>query len=168
MGDKGIAVVSTAARCRSFSHAATAAITLILSLSLGGCGGGLPSIDTEQFKISAAMDANADAPVAVDLVFTMDEDALAAVSNLASAQWFKDKSQIMLALPTGLRVHSFELSPQRSVQYEVDSGEDEDEAVGAFIFAAYPTPGTHRARVDRLESPVVRLGRSAFSVEAGQ
>lgn len=166
MGDEGIAVVSTAARCRSFSHAATAAITLILGLSLGGCGGGLPSIDTEQFKISAAMDANADAPVAVDLVFAMDEDALAAVSNLASAQWFKDKSQIMLALPTGLRVHSFELSPQRSVQYKVNG--DEDDAVGAFIFAAYPTPGTHRARVDRMENPVVRLGRSAFSVEAGQ
>ncbi len=139
---------------------------MILSLSLGGCGGGLPSIDTEQFKISAAMDANADAPVAVDLVFALDEDALAAVSNLASAQWFKDKSQIMLALPAGLLVHSFELSPQRSVQYEVDG--DEEDAVGAFIFAAYPTPGTHRARVDRLESPVVRLGRSAFSVEAGQ
>lgn len=166
MGYKGIAVVLTAALCRSFSRAATAAITLILSLALGGCGGGLPTIDTEQLKISAAMDANADAPVAVDLVFAMDEDALAAVSNLASAQWFKDKSQIMLALPTGLTVRSFELSPQRSVQYAVRR--DEDKAVGAFVFAAYPTPGTHRARIDRLENPVVRLGRSAFSVEAGQ
>ncbi|MBJ7416016.1 MAG: hypothetical protein JHC88_11315 [Niveispirillum sp.] len=117
-------------------------------------------------KISAAMDANADAPVAVDLVFAMDEDALAAVSNLASAQWFKDKSQIMLALPTGLRVQSFELSPQRSVQYEIRR--NEEDAVGAFVFAAYPTPGTHRARIDRLKSPVIRLGRSAFSVEAGQ
>lgn len=165
MGDKGIAVVLTAARCRSFSHAATAAIILILGLALSGCSSGLPTIDTQQVKISAAMDANADAPVAVDLVFAMDEDALAAVSNLASAQWFKDKSQIVLALPTGVRVRSFELSPQRNLQYTITR--DEEKAVGAFVFAAYPTPGTHRARIDRLKNPVARLGRSAFSVETG-
>lgn len=143
-----------------------AAVLSILSVSLGGCGGGLPTVDTKQLKISAAIDANADAPVAVDLVFAMDEDALAAVSNLASAQWFRDRAQIRLALPTGLLVRSFELAPQRSIEYRLAGGEKD--AVGAFVFAAYSTPGTHRARVDRLASPVVRLGRSAFAVEAGQ
>lgn len=142
-----------------------AAALSILTVSLGGCGG-LPSVDTRQLKLSAAIDANADAPVAVDLVFAMDEDALAAVSNLASAQWFRDRSQIRLALPTSLLVKSFELAPQRSVDYRLTG--DEKDAVGAFIFAAYSTPGTHRARVDRLESAVVRLGRTAFAVEAGQ
>lgn len=151
---------------RSSFRAATAAILAILSFTLYGCGSDLPSIDTRQLKISAALDANADSPVAVDLVFAMDADALAAVAALPAAQWFKDKSQITLAQPTGFKVKSFELAPQRNVQYEVDG--EEDEAVGIFVFAGYAAPGTHRARVDRIKQPVIRLGRTAFSVEPGQ
>lgn len=143
-----------------------AAILTILGFSLGGCGSDLPSIDTEQLKLSASIDANADSPVAVDLVFAMDADALASVSNLAAAQWFRDRQQLTLAQPTGLRVRSFELAPLRSVQYAVV--DDEEDAVGIFVFAAYTAPGTHRARVDRLENPVIRLGRTAFSVEPGK
>lgn len=106
-----------------------------------------------------------DSPVAVDLVFVMDADALQGVANLSAAQWFKDKGQLLLAYPTGLRVRSFELVPRRSLAYPLASA---DEGVAALVFAHYPTPGTHRARVDRLKSVNVRLGRNAFTIESGQ
>lgn len=133
---------------------------------LPACGSDLPRVDTERIQLTAAPDANLDSPVAVDLVFVLEGDALQGVSNLASGQWFKDKSQLTLAYPTSLRAHSFELVPHRSVTYDVED-EDED-AVAAFIFANYSSPGTHRARVDRLENVVVRLGRNSFTIEPGQ
>lgn len=115
--------------------------------------------------MSAAPEANMDSPVAVDLVFTLDADALNGVANLSAGQWFKDKGQLQLAYPTGLSVRSFELVPRRAVAYDL-TATDQD-GVAAFIFANYPTPGAHRARVDRLKSVNLRLGRNAFTIEPG-
>lgn len=134
-------------------------------LLLPACGSDLPRVDTERIQLTAAPDANLDSPVAVDLVFVLEADALQGVSDLAAGQWFKDRSQLMLAYPTALRVRSFELVPHRSMNYALKD-EDED-AVGAFIFANYASPGTHRARIDRLENVVVRLGRNSFTIEPG-
>jgi type VI secretion system protein len=138
----------------------------LLALSLlPACGSDLPHVDTRRIEMSAAPEANMDSPVAVDLVFALDADALTGVANLSAGQWFKDKGQLLLAYPTGLKVRSFELVPRRSVAYDLTTADEQ--GVGALIFANYPTPGTHRARVDRLKSVNLRLGRNAFTIEPG-
>lgn len=115
--------------------------------------------------MAAAPEANMDSPVAVDLVFILDGEALAGIANLSAGQWFRDKGQLTLAYPTGLRVHSFELVPRRTLSYTLAS--KDEEAIAALVFANYASPGTHRARVDRLKSVNLRLGRNAFTIEAG-
>jgi len=106
-----------------------------------------------------------DSPVAVDLVFALDADALSGVANLSAGQWFRDKGQLLLAYPTGLKVRSFELVPRRSVAYDLTAADEK--GIASLVFANYPTPGTHRARVDRLKSVNLRLGRNAFTIETG-
>jgi type VI secretion system protein len=140
---------------------------LLLALSLlPACGSDLPHVDTRRIELSATPEANMDSPVAVDLVFALDADALNGVVGLSAGQWFKEKGQLLLAYPTGLKVRSFELVPRRSVAYDLTS--TDEEGVAALIFANYPTPGTHRARVDRLKSVNLRLGRNTFTIESGQ
>ena len=134
-------------------------------LLLSGCVSELPRIDTGRVQMSAAPEANMDSPVAVDLVFILEGDAVAGIANLSAGQWFRDKEQLMLAYPTGLRVQSFELVPRRSITYALTS--KDEEGVAALIFANYASPGTHRARVDRLKSVNLRLGRNTFTIEPG-
>lgn len=136
---------------------------VIAVLVLTGCGSDLPTIETEQLRIIASPAANADSPVAVDLVFALDADALGTVSALPAAQWFKERDQLRLAFPSALRIVSFEVVPHHSVSHEVT--DDEEDAVGAFVFANFASPGTHRARVDQLEELTIRLGETAFTVE---
>lgn len=146
-------------------HAWARLVVAAALLFLPGCGSDLPRIDTVRVQMAAAPEANMDSPVAVDLVFIMDGEALAGIANLSAGQWFRDKGQLTLAYPTGVRVKSFELVPRRTITYDLTS-KDED-GVAALIFANYATPGTHRARVDRLKSVNLRLGRNAFTIEAG-
>jgi type VI secretion system protein len=144
---------------------ATLGSAVATSLLLAGCSTSDPRIKTETIAFEVAPNANADNAVAVDLVLVYETPLLASFTDLASTAWFRNRDQLKLANPTGIEVHSFEVMPgQRGPRYSV-SGRGE-EAVGAFLFASYETPGPHRARIDGLPDVLLRLGEKDFSVAA--
>ncbi len=140
------------------------AVGLLLAL-LTGCSSGpdIPEIETRALDLTITPDANQDNAIAVDLVLVFDIALVDQVGGIDAATWFMTRDQILLANPTGFEVQSFELIPgQPRVPVEVgDRGED---AVGAFLFASYMSPGPHRARIDTLRDVVVELGRETFTV----
>ncbi|MFM2045605.1 MAG: hypothetical protein RLY86_4181 [Pseudomonadota bacterium] len=155
-----------AERRRSILGVGVAASALLL---LSACGHDLPTIDTETVRIAAAAGANADSPVKVALVFALDADAMQTVSTLSAADWFRDANDpndIVRAHPAGFRVSTYEVAPLHSATHAVT--DEEEEAVAAFVFARYQGPGTHRARIDRLESPTIRLGPTFFTIDSAE
>lgn len=133
-------------------------------LALAGCAADT-RIKTRSIAIDVAPNANADNALAVDVVLIHDAALLASVGEMPSTNWFKNRAQLMLANPTGMEVQSFEVIPgQKGPRYTV-TGRGND-ALGAFVFADYGTPGVHRARVDGLPTVLLRLGEKDFAVAA--
>lgn len=101
--------------------------------------------------------------MAADLVLVFDLGLISQVSELTAATWFKTRDQIALANPTGLDVQSFEFIPgQPRTHIEID-GHGRD-AVAAFLFAGYASPGPHRSRIDGIPAALIRLGGKDFAV----
>ncbi|MBP2233059.1 type VI secretion system protein [Azospirillum agricola] len=137
----------------------------VLAATLVGCSLTDSRIKTRTLDIEVAPNANADNAVAVDLVLVYDTTLLPAFADMAAAVWFKTRDQLRLANPTGLEVQSFEVVPgQKGPRYAVE-GRGGD-ALGAFVFANYDTPGPHRARIDGLPAVLLRLGEKDFAVAA--
>ncbi len=136
------------------------AVSVLFALS--GCGTD-SRIKTETIAIDVAPNANADNAVAVDLVLIHDPTLLPSFGEMPAANWFKNRDQLKLANPTGIEVQSFEVVPgQRGPRYGV-RGRGAD-ALGAFVFANYDTPGPHRARIDGIPAVLLRLGEKDFTV----
>lgn len=134
-------------------------------LLLAGCSTSDPRIKTESIQFVVASNANADNAVAVDLVLVYDTPLLASFLDLPAATWFRNRDQLRLANPTGIEVQSFEVMPGQRGPQHVITGRGGD-AVGAFLFASYDTPGPHRARIDGLPTVLLRLGEKDFAVSA--
>lgn len=155
-----------AERRRSILRAGLAATALLL---VSACGHDLPTIDTETIRIVAAPGANGDSPVKVALVFALDADAMQTAASLSAADWFRDANdpnEYVRAHPAGFRVATYEVAPLHSATHPVTDAEED--AVAAFVFARFQGPGAHRARIDRLESPTVRLGPSFFTIDTAE
>ena len=136
--------------------------------ALAACSSGPETIKTETIDLQVGPHANDDNAVAVDLVLVFDPGLVAPVAELTAATWFTTRDQVRLANPTGLEVQSFELIPgQPDTHVEIDDvGERGSDAVAAFLFAGYGTPGPHRARIDGMPAVLLRLGGKDFAVSA--
>lgn len=137
---------------------------VLLALTLSGCGTD-SRIKTQSLDMEVAANANADNALAVDLVLVYDTTLIPAFAGMTSADWFKNREPMKLANPTGIEVQTFEVIPgQRGPRYLI-SGRGND-ALGAFVFAGYDTPGPHRARIDGMPAVLLRLGEKDFAVAA--
>lgn len=137
-------------------------LAVVLALALAACGTD-SRIRTQTLDMEVAANANADNALAVDLVLVYDTTLIPSFAELTSANWFKNRDQLKLANPTGIEVQSFEVIPgQKGPRYKV-SGRGND-ALGAFVFAGYDTPGPHRARIDGMPAVLLRLGEKDFAV----
>lgn len=143
----------------------TVGVVLASVVLLAGCSTSEPRIKTETIQFVVAPNANADNAVAVDLVLVHETPLLASFLDLASAAWFRNRDQLKLANPTGIEVLSFEVMPGQRGPQHIISGRGAN-AVGAFLFASYDTPGPHRARIDGLPTVLLRLGEKDFTVSA--
>lgn len=136
----------------------------LAAVLLAACGTD-SRIKTQTVDLDVASNANADNALAVDLVLVYDTTLVPSFAELTSANWFKNRDQLKLANPTGIEVQSFEVMPgQKGPRYRV--GGRGNDALGAFVFASYDTPGPHRARVDGIPAVLLRLGEKDFSVAA--
>jgi len=150
-------------RVRTSCAAILAAASLgLAALAVSGCASD-PKISVSSLEISPEADANLNNPVALDLVLVFEKDALGQVSSMTAGQWREQRDQLALAFPTGLKVVPFEVAPgQQLLRYSLSSSERN--AIGAFVFADYATPGAHRSRVDRFAAIDVKLGQRDFTV----
>jgi type VI secretion system protein len=140
-------------------------LVLVLASVLTACGGLFQSSDTARVRFDIAADANANAPVAVDVVAVKDAALLDALLKLPAGQWFAQRSQMRLDYPTGFTSWSWELVPGQTVP-ETDVSDATGDAYGVLVFASYRTPGDHRARVGALTDVVIALQRDGFVVTA--
>lgn len=157
----GIAKTPPARRVRP-AVAVNAVAAVLTALALAACAADT-RIKTRTVDMDVAPNANADNALAVDLVLVYDTTLLASFAELTSANWFKNRDQMRLANPSGIEVQTFEVIPgQKGPRYKV-AGRGND-ALGAFVFAGYDTPGPHRARIDGLPAVLLRLGEKDFTV----
>lgn len=174
------------ARHRSLPRAVLA---LLLAGGLSGCGtvGGVANVLASSaanamtppaaptylrwrgLRIVADADANANTPVALDLVFVRDKPTLDALLALPAGRWFATRNEWLRSHPGALTVRSLELVPRQALRLsERDLGSPL--VAGVLLFADYTAPGEHRARLPDLTQPteggLVRLSARGFSVTA--
>lgn len=145
------------------SRARRAAVGVLAGLALAGClpfGGG--GVKLRGYALWSGAEANDRSPVAVDVVVVTDRALVEPVSKLAAAQWFDTRGQLLLDHPRGLQVTSLEPVPGQRLPWRRVRWRGK--AVAAFVFAAYPTPGSHRVRVDPFPWVVIHLTADSLAV----
>ena len=146
---------------------ARAALALAIAAACAGCFLPIPFLPHSPVKlrgyaVSAAQSANDRSPVAVDLVIVTDETLVKPVSKLTAADWFAGKGQLLLDNPRGLAVTSMEPVPGQALPYQRLRWKGTAQA--AFVFAAYPSKGDHRVRVDPYPWIAIQLTDDSMAV----
>ena len=153
-------------------HLRPAAIPLVLMaglLTASGCAylsdavfG--PEVAIKQLSIQAVPGANDDSPTAVDVVLLYDSTLTDRFLQLTAAQWFDQRSQLILDFPDSIQVFSWEVVPGQTLS---NLGVNRRSGTTAgFVFARYATVAPNRLRLTNQSSVEVRLMRESFSLVA--
>ncbi len=137
-------------------------ITLLCGGVLAACG--LlddKAIRSRVIEFEVAPRANQDSPIAVDIVYVFNPQLVSQLSGMSAHDWFLQRDQTRQAFPTDFDLTSFEVVPGQKGPIEQVSPQARN-AIAAFIFADYASPGTHRARIDGLEHVFLQLGDKDF------
>jgi type VI secretion system protein len=142
---------------------AGAAVILAVVVALSGCGsfarpGG---IKTGEIIVTAALDANENSPVAVDVVLVYDPAVIEKLVSLPAATWFAEREQFLRDAPDGIDVLRHEIVPGTTQTITV-SNVQRLKASGAVIFVNYLNDGEHRLRIDALETVRLQLLKEKF------
>lgn len=150
-------------------------LALCLSL-LGGCGTVNSVMNLIGFKgtrlawkevlIDASEGANQNSPVAIDIVFALDEASIDRLTALTASKWFSTRADLLRTFPGTVSYKSWELTPGQTLRLP-GSTFGSPNVVAVFVFADYLAPGEHRVRVEQLQNGIiVQLGAKGFSVGA--
>lgn len=150
-------------------------LALCLGL-LGGCGTVNSVMNLIGFKgtrlawkevvIDAAEGANQNSPVAIDIVFALDEASIDRLTALTASKWFSTRADLIRTFPGTVSYKSWELTPGQTLRLP-GSTFGSPNVVAVFVFADYLAPGEHRVRVEQLQNGIiVQLGAKGFSVGA--
>lgn len=140
----------------------------LAAMLLAGCGlmpwSGPPTIDTREVSFRVASDVNGDHPVETDIVYVLDPKLTDTLLATDARQWFSGKEKVLRDFPKGALVRHWEFAQgSRPVDQRVEG--QESSAVAAFLFANYASPGSHRARLDPFERPVVKMLAADFLID---
>jgi type VI secretion system protein len=117
---------------------------------------------TRSFVITAAADANDNAPTTVDAVMIYNPAVLPTVLKLSAKEWFEKREQLKNDFPGGYEMREWEVVP--GAQVDISKLPFRSGGVGLFVFANYPGAGDHRARLDAWKKPKIALQGKAFTV----
>lgn len=117
---------------------------------------------TRSFVIAASSDANDNAPTTVDAVMVYNSAVLPTVLKMTAKQWFDQRDQLRNDFPGGFEMREWEVVP--GAQVDVSKLPFKSGGVGLVLFANYPGPGDHRARIDAWEKPRILLHDRTFAV----
>jgi type VI secretion system protein len=116
----------------------------------------------KSFVITAAPNANDNAPTTVDAVMVYDKAVLTNLLTLTAKQWFEKREQLANDSPKGFETHEWEVVPGETV--DVAKLPSRSGGLGLLVFANYAGPGDHRARLDTWRKPRVMLRDKSFTV----
>jgi len=117
---------------------------------------------TRSFVIAASADANDNAPTTVDAVMIYNATMLPAVLKMSAKQWFDQREQLRNDFPGGFEMREWEVVP--GAQVDVTKLPFKSGGLSLVLFANYPGPGDHRARIDTWAKPRIVLHDHTFAV----
>lgn len=157
--------VSTLLLLACLGLAACGALSKVTEAGASLIGMGPPKPAAPEWKslvVSAALDANDNSPVAVDVVFVRDAALVEALAATPAAKWFAMKADTERSFPDALSQISLELVPSQSLKFDA-AALARHRALAAFVFAAYPTAGEHRERLNLgAESYLLHMSARGF------
>lgn len=114
--------------------------------------------------VNIAPDANANQPIAVDLVEIDDKDLSKDLSKMTAADWFQKRDQIEQDFPKAksISIRSWEWVPGEVVPDIKVPMRRPPRSI--LIFAKYATPGPHRAALAPNKPVIVQLAREDIKV----
>lgn len=130
-------------------------LALGLACLLPGCkavssaAGPTPQLAPPEWKtlsLRTDNDANANSPVALDIVFVRDAALLDTLAAMPASKWFAGRADMVRGFAGALTVWSLELLPGQSTEVE-DRVWRSVAAWGVLAFADYASPGEHRLRL---------------------
>jgi type VI secretion system protein len=139
---------------------------LLMPLLVGGCSFFDYSYDllfatlvpTSKISISVVDRANDNSPIAFDLVFISTRAPLEeTLSKLSATDWFAQREQMLRDYKDDMAVLHWEVVPGQIIATQPIARPPSRLRHGAFLYAAYKTPGAHRYRVTD-EDPLVIIG----------
>ena len=113
--------------------------------------------------IQAVDNANLNTPVAVDIVYTLNDDLAQKLGSMSAREYYRERDQIIRDYVNEVMIHSWELPPGHSIKEEVNNLHPDTKK--AFLFADYDIPGTHRAHLPLFQGLMVLLGKTDFKVQ---
>ncbi len=146
---------------------------VLAGLLLAGCGlvgaATSPVFQVEAVQVRSSPDANGYSATRVDMVFVYDMAVVDMLQAITAVEWFSRKRQFLLDFPDGIGVRSWEIVPNdvlptEEVPETLLENKSGDNAVAAFVFADYLTPGAHRARLESRRGIRIELGRDDFAL----
>lgn len=102
--------------------------------------------DWKSLALRTDDDANGNSAVAVDVVLVKETAMLESLLTMSASKWFATRSDLRKSFPEAMTVFSYELAPSQSIKLSSKLW-DGQKAWAALVFASYPTPGEHRARM---------------------
>lgn len=162
---------------QQFKSLRLALIVMFIALSLNACNSFdkamsvvVPFYEYDKTELDAisvlsTSDANNNLPVAIDLVFVLDEKTAMALMNLNGPQWFDNKNGLMLRYKQTLIITQVEIVPQTTEQ-QIDLPEDYDDAVRVFMYANYiHSKGQFMADLTLYDEAQISLQKTGYSVK---
>lgn len=162
----GQGTVVKSVRLGSFLKASILCVSI--SLLLSGCLLKNPAkLVRSQLTVAVSVvpDANANSPIAFDLVTINDKDLAKQVSQMTASEWFQKRDQIRLDFVRkgSVSIQSWEWVPGQVVpNIQISTRKTPKELV---VFANYSTSGPHRAKLDPGRPMLITLNRTDMSVQ---
>lgn len=113
---------------------------------VSSCGAGLKT-KLMCFRPTIVPGANADTPIAVDLVLLRDKDLLKEVPKLSAAAWSQRREQFLRDYPDKKQLTDYRWEWVPGQQVRCFNVQMAPKPKAAYLFVGYASKGDHRAKV---------------------
>ena len=115
------------------------------------------------YSVVVAPNANANSPVAVEMVAVFDKKMAGEVAGLTASDWFHRREQFGRDYPERWRSKRWEFVPGQSMPLHRLERELR-RARAVYLWADYPGEGPHRVRLDTFKDVVIEFGEKDVTV----